>query len=446
LSALIIGPKSALWRLFLCTAPTCRFATKWHDRGVPLETNERQTMTSRRTRKSDITRPLWSLLALNFFMADMQSGIGPFVGVFLQSHGWASGLIGTALTIGNVAGMLITTPVGGFIDTTDHKRAWVIVPGIAVVIASAIILLSQQFWAVALSQIATSVAGAAIVPAVTGITLGMVKQRGFNRQNGRNQAFNHAGNMLGAAASGYLGWRYGYTAVFLLAAAFGVLAIASVLMIPADAIDHHAARGKEDDPKSQPSGFSVLVKHKPLLVLAMALATFHLGNAAIVPLYGLEAVASGLNDGPGVVATTIVVAQGVMVIMSVVGMHAAERRNFWPVLLASFLALPVRGVLAYFLSGWWGVFPVQILDGIGAGLQSVAVPGIVARTLNGTGRVNLGQGAVITIQGIGASLSPALGGWIAQWVGYQLAFLFLAGFGVLSVVLWVSLRAVVNKY
>jgi predicted MFS family arabinose efflux permease len=403
-------------------------------------------MTSRRTRKSDITRPLWSLLALNFFMADMQSGIGPFVGVFLQSHGWASGLIGTALTIGNVAGMLITTPVGGFIDTTDHKRAWVIVPGIAVVIASAIILLSQQFWAVALSQIATSVAGAAIVPAVTGITLGMVKQRGFNRQNGRNQAFNHAGNMLGAAASGYLGWRYGYTAVFLLAAAFGVLAIASVLMIPADAIDHHAARGKEDDPESQPSGFSVLVKHKPLLVLAMALATFHLGNAAIVPLYGLEAVATGLNDGPGVVATTIVIAQGVMVVMSVVGMHAAERRNFWPVLLASFLALPVRGVLAYFLSGWWGVFPVQILDGIGAGLQSVAVPGIVARTLNGTGRVNLGQGAVITIQGIGASLSPALGGWIAQWVGYQLAFLFLAGFGVISVVLWVSLRAVVNKY
>lgn len=149
----------------------------------------------------------------------------------------------------------------------------------------------------------------------------------------------------------------------------------------------------------------------------------------------------GLMDGPGVVATTIVVAQGVMVIMSVVGMHAAERRNFWPVLLASFLALPVRGVLAYFLSGWWGVFPVQILDGIGAGLQSVAVPGVVARTLNGTGRINLGQGAVITIQGIGASLSPALGGWIAQWVGYQLAFL-----GVLSVALWVSLRRVVDKY
>jgi hypothetical protein len=70
---------------------------------------------------------LWPLLALNFFMADMQSGIGPFVGVFLQSHGWASGLIGTATTLGNVAGMLITTPIGGLIDTTNYKRSWVIV-------------------------------------------------------------------------------------------------------------------------------------------------------------------------------------------------------------------------------------------------------------------------------------------------------------------------------
>jgi hypothetical protein len=43
---------------------------------------------------------------------------------------------------------------------------------------------------VASSQIATSVAGAAIVPAVAGITLGIVRQRSFNRQNGRNQAFN----------------------------------------------------------------------------------------------------------------------------------------------------------------------------------------------------------------------------------------------------------------
>jgi predicted MFS family arabinose efflux permease len=67
---------------------------------------------------------------------------------------------------------------------------------------------------------------------VTGITLGIVKQKGFNRQNGRNQAFNHAGNLVGAAVSGLLGWKFGYFYVFLLAALFGVVAVCCVLMIP----------------------------------------------------------------------------------------------------------------------------------------------------------------------------------------------------------------------
>jgi Major Facilitator Superfamily len=232
--------------------------------------------------------------------------------------------------------------------------------------------------------------------------------------------------MVGAAASGYLGWQYGYAAVFLLAALFGALSVACVLMIPAKAIDHRVARGtREDDPDSRPSGFTVLVKHKPLLILALALAVFHLGNAAIVPLYGLAAVEA---NGPSFAATTIVVAQAVMIVASIVGMRAAESRNNWPVLLVSFLALPARGILAYWITGWWGVLPVQILDGVGAGLQRVAVPGMVARSMNGTGRINLGQGAVITVQGIGASLSPALGGWIAQLIGYQPTYLLLGSF------------------
>jgi predicted MFS family arabinose efflux permease len=390
---------------------------------------------------------LWPLLAVNFFMADMQSGIGPFVGVFLLERGWASGMIGTALSIGNIAGMLIATPVGGFIDNSSHKRAWVIVPGIAVVAASSIILVWQNFWAVTASQIATSIAGAAIVPAVTGITLGMVGQRGFNRQNGRNQAFNHAGNMVGAALSGLLGWQFGYFAVFVLAAVFGAIAIASVLMIPPGAIDDRAARGsKEDDPESQPHGLTVLVKHKPLLVLALALALFHLGNAAIVPLYGMTAVSSDHANGPGFVATTIVIAQGVMVVASLIAMQVVEKKNYWLILLLSFLVLPLRGLFAFFFTSWWGITPVEILDGIGIGLQSVAVPGMVARSLYGTGRVNLAQGAVITVQGAGAAFSPALGGWIAEWIGFAPAFLVLGSFGLVAAAVWVVLSSAVKQY
>jgi MFS family permease len=388
---------------------------------------------------------LWPLLGVNFFMADMQSGIGPFVGVFLAQRGWDSGLIGTAMTIGNIAGMLITTPVGGFIDTSYHKRAWVVVPGAAVVAASSIILLWQNFWAVTASQVATAIAGAAIVPAVTGITLGIVGQKGFNRQNGRNQALNHAGNMMGAAVSGFLGWHFGYLSVFLLAATFGAVTIACVLMIPPDTIDHRTARGaKEDD--HRPHALTVLLKHKTLLVLALALAVFHLGNAAIVPLFGISAVTAHQANGPGFVATIIVIAQGTMVIASVVGMRIAEKRNYWLLVLISFLVLPLRGLLACFLSGWWGVVPVEILDGIGIGLQGVAVPGMIARSLYSTGRVNLAQGAVITIQGAGAALSPALGGFIAGWIGFSPAFLVLGGLGLAAAAIWIVLGSAVKQY
>jgi MFS family permease len=385
---------------------------------------------------------------LNFFMADMQAGVGPFLGVFLLSYGWHSGLIGTVMTIGGVAGMLMSAPAGGLVDATSHKRAYVIVPGICTILASAIVLLSHNFWLVSASQIATAIAGATIGPAVAGMTLGIVRQAGFNRQNGRNQAFNHAGNMVGAGLSGILGWRFGLVSVFWLAAFFGLLSIASVLMIPWEAIDDDAARGIKEtgEGAGSPSGLGVLAECKPLLVLAAALACFHLGNGAMLPLYGMAVVAKKAGDPAGFVAMTIVVAQGVMVFASLAAMRMAEREGgYWLVLLISFLALPVRGLLAAFLINDWGVYPIQTLDGIGAGLQSVAVPGLVARILNGTGRVNVGQGAVMTVQGLGASLSPAIGGWIAQDLGYPTMFAILGSFALGSIALWLLFAASVRK-
>jgi len=101
------------------------------------------------------------------------------------------------------------------------------------------------------------------------------------------------------------------------------------------------------------------------------------------------------------------------------------------------LALPLRGIIAASMNYHLGLYPVQALDGIGAGLQSVAVPGLVAHILNGTGRINVGQGAVMTVQGIGAALSPAIGGWLAQSTGYHSAFMVLGSFAVISVAIWV---------
>jgi MFS family permease len=381
-----------------------------------------------------------ALESLNFFMADMQSGIGPFIGVFLLAHGWQSGWIGTVMTVGSIAGVLMTAPAGAWVDSSHQKRWLVVIPGFCSIAASAIILIWQSFWPVAISQVATAIAGAAVGPAVNGITLGMFKQAGFNRQLGINQAYNHAGNAVGAGLSGYLGWKLGLPAVLWLALAFGAASVASALAIPKGSIDDRAARGMRDGSKAdeRAHGISILFKCKPLLILAAALGLFHLGNGAMLPLYGMAIVSAKQGDPAAVVAATIVVAQTTMVLAALVAMRMSANRGLWLVLFISFLTLPLRGFIAATFIKSWGVFPVQILDGIGAGLQSVAVPALVAHILNGTGRINVGQGAAMTVQGAGAALSPAIGGWIAQTHGYGAAFIALGLFALGAIVLWLS--------
>jgi MFS family permease len=380
------------------------------------------------------------LEALSFFMADMQAGIGPFLGVLLLAHGWRAGAIGTAISVGAVAGMLATGPCGALVDANRHKRTWIAVAGLLSLAASGLVLISQNFLVICASQVLACIAGAALGPGMVGLTLGVARQEGFNAQNGRNQAFNHAGNLVGAGLSGVLGARFGFTAVFWLAGLFSVLSIASVYAIPPRIIDHAEARGLSDalTADAHPRGWASLFESKPLLVAASALMLYYLGDAAMLPLYGMAVVAAHRGDPAGFVALTIVVAQGVMIVTALLAMQLAARRGYWLVLLIAFALLPLRALVACFLITGWGVWPVETLDGLASGLISVAAPGLIARIMDGTGRVNAAQGAVMAAQGVGGAISPAVGGWIAQAFGYPAALASLGVIALVSVGLWVG--------
>ncbi|WP_418765557.1 hypothetical protein [Mailhella sp.] len=81
---------------------------------------------------------------------------------------------------------------------------------------------------------------------------------------------------------------------------------------------------------------------------------------------------------------------------------------------------------------------MQILDGMGVGLLGVATPGIVARLLQGSGHINMGLGLVLTIQGVGASLSNTYGGLFAHHVSYSAAFLALAAAPCAGLILFIA--------
>jgi predicted MFS family arabinose efflux permease len=350
------------------------------------------------------------------------------------------------MTIGGISGMVVTTPLGALVDRTRAKRAIVIISAIIITLASVAILLRPEFLVVASSQALTGIAGAAVGPAIAAITLGLVFQKGFAHQLGRNEAFNHSGNVVAAVLAGATGYVFGLGAAFAVLALMAILAIVAMVQIDPNEIDHRTARGASGkDEHAGTAGFTVLLRSRPLLILGVTLTLFHLGNAAMLPLLGQAFVARGAGDASAFTGATIVIAQLTMVPVALLAARLAEARGYWIVFLLALVALPIRGLTASLVTDAWGLGPVQMLDGVGAGVLGVAVPGLVARVLGGTGHVNAGLGAVMTLQGVGAALSPTVGGFVAERFGYSAAFLGLGAIAVLALALWLVSRPIMAE-
>ncbi|KAB2896529.1 MAG: MFS transporter, partial [Burkholderiaceae bacterium] len=297
---------------------------------------------------------------------------------------------------------------------------------------TAALWMAPSFGAAVASQVVTGMVGALMGAGIMGITLGLVEQRDLSRQLGVNEAWNHAGNVVAAALAGLAGYRWGLSAVFVLMALMACAALACLWGIRPQDIDHERARGgglASSQPAQgrspPPSILRVLTDSRELGLLAITMLLFHLGNAAMLPLFAQAIVTHGLAEPSIFTASTVIVAQLVMVPVALWAGWYASRNGYRALIIAALLALPLRGLIAACWESPWALLPVQALDGVGAGLLGVALPGLVAGILRGTGHVNAGLGAVMAIQGVGAAISPALAGWIAHRFGYGAAFAVL---------------------
>ena len=371
-----------------------------------------------------------ALDALNFVLADVRGGLGPYLAIYLLTvRNWNEAEIGIVMSISAIAGILAETPGGALIDAIRAKRTVVVLAALVVTAGSLLLPLLSTFLAVAVSQATVSAVGSIFGPAIAAISLGIVGHAHFAHRTGRNEAFNHAGNAFAAAVAGGAAYVWGPSVVFFLIAAMAVASLISVLTLPAAAIDYDRARGLHDGATEgieQPSGFQVLLTCRPLLLFAACAVLFHFANAAMLPLVGQKLALQDKNLGTSLISACIVAAQIIMVPMAILVGHKANRWGRKPLFLAGFLILPIRGVLYTVSDDPYWLLSVQLLDGVGAGLYGALFPLIVADLMEGTGRFNVALGAVMTAQGIGASLSTTLAGLIVVKAGYSAAFLALA--------------------
>jgi MFS family permease len=373
---------------------------------------------------------------LNFFVADVQTGFGPFIAVYLTTHKWPQTQIGLALSLGTVVALVSQVPGGVLVDAARNKRLVAGAGLLGVMVAALLLALWPAELPVLLAQVLHAIASCLVSPAIAAISLHLVGHAALGERLGRNARFGSIGNGLAAAVMGTSGLYLSSRAVFWLTAGLCVPALLALTAIGRGAHDRRQTTAQPLDWQ----GLGKLFRDRRLLIFGACVMLFHLANAAMLPLAGAAVTMRASNLGTLIIGACIVVPQMVVALASPwVGRRAAVRGRR-PMLLLGWLALPVRGVLLAVLPGPYLLIGGQAVAGISAAVFGVMLPLVAADLTRGTSHFNLCLGVLGLAVCAGATVSTAMAGWVADIASINAAFLSLALAGLAGgLLIWVAM-------
>ncbi|HTH75894.1 MAG TPA: MFS transporter [Trinickia sp.] len=388
-----------------------------------------------------ISRSLRALDWLNFFLANVQTGFGPFIASYLTSNKWTQGEIGVALSVGTATAMLSQVPAGALIDALRNKKGAAAAAIIAIAVCALLLAASPTLLPVLAAEVFHGFASCMLTPAIAAISFALVGHKALGDRLGRNARFASIGSAFAAAAMGAFGEYSSARAVFWLTAALTVPAVIALSMI-----EHTGRASLGVNPAPSPGApepresIGSLLRDRRVLVFAACIALFHLSNAAMLNLAAGEVTAHMSDNVQLVIAACIIVPQMVVAALSPWVGRSAERWGRRPLLLFGFAALPVRALLFAGVSSPYLLVPVQLFDGISAAVFGVMLPLIAADVAGGKGHYNLCIGLFGLTAGIGATVSTLAAGFVADHFGNTVSFIGLAAAGALAVLLvWAAL-------
>jgi predicted MFS family arabinose efflux permease len=261
------------------------------------------------------------------------------------------------------------------------------------------------------------------------LTLGLVSAAALAERLGRNARYAAIGSAVGAGLMGACGTWVSTRAVFWLAA---------LLCVPALLALRSLGRQIAVPPPAKLSGPTreavrdVLLDRRLLAYVACTIL-YHLSNAAMLPLAGVEITKRAAQNANLIIAACILVPQMLVALLSPLAGRAVERWGRRGVLLVGFCALPARALLLAVVTDPLWIIPVQALDGLGGAVFGVITPLVAADISGRGGRFNLRMGILGLAIGVAATVSNTVAGAIASSLGAQTAFIALALAGICAV-------------
>jgi MFS family permease len=386
-----------------------------------------------------------ALEATSFFLADVQTGLGPFLAAYLAGAGWAPGRVGVALSIGGIITVLLQTPAGAVVDQLRSKRLILALASGVLALGAILLSLTAAPWAVYTSQVLIGGAGPFLGPTLAAVTMGIVGVTFFDRQFGKNQSFNSAGNVACALVIAGVSHFFGNRAIFITAAVLTIPTVLAIRAIKSTDIDYELARGGEIqmDGTRVPARAPVmktLLRDRTLLAFLACAFLFHFANAAMLPQLG-EMLSHGAraSAAPFMSACIIVTQVVIMCFAPAIG-RFANLHGRKPLLMVGFGVLPIRALLYTLTHSTESLIAIQVLDGVANAIFVVVAILVVADRTRATGRFNLVQGSLATAVGLGAALSTTFGGKLIQHFSYRISFLSLGAVAAVAfLLLWTAI-------
>jgi MFS family permease len=380
---------------------------------------------------------------VNFFLAGVMAGFGPYVAVYLADQKWTQAKVGFVLSASALAGLLSQVPGGELLDVVRSKRAIVALGVLLVAFSAMIIAFHPAFPLVLIALTLQGITGGILGPAIAAISLGVVGHSALSQRLGRNQRFAATGSLAAAALMGLVGYAFSYRAIFLLVVALTLPLFVILARIHAPDIHFGRACGAphHHTPDRPARARRRSLWNSPgLIVLAACLFFFQFANASVLPLVGEALTYRGDRRLSLLISALIVLPQIVVAAMAPWVGAQAENWGRRPLLLIGLGALPIRALLFMAITDPALLLFVQLLDGVSGAVIGVLTALVIADLTNGTGRFNLSQGLVGTASGIGASLSTAVFGLIATSFGHMVVFLSIASVALLGVLIaWLAM-------
>src|ERR1700704_503535 len=237
-----------------------------------------------------------------FFLADVQTGFGPFIAVYLTTQKWTQVEIGLVLSIGGLIGLIGQIPGGAIVDAARSER---LVAGLAVATIG-VSALGYAAWPIlpVVITAATLHAAASCVlgPAIAAISLGLVGPLAIGERLGRNARLASLGNGVAAAVMGTCGYLVSSRSVFLVSFILAIptlLALARIREREIDAAQAHGAVVREV-PDVKATSVLSLVRQRPLLIFAGSVLLLQLANAAMLPLMAGGVASPATPGGAGI--------------------------------------------------------------------------------------------------------------------------------------------------